>query len=703
MAMAEIKLKPSVDTERTLAGNMSGISRSNFVRWKMDLAEKRGGCSLYIPNQLDGYVSAIKPWADIVNLENNPNISTPYVGVGTNTTVYAYRPLSLGDNLQLPELLLDISPEYIDSARVSPPTISTTAGSSQVTIVDPAVQYLTVYDSVTFNTQVSIGGLVLQGTYPLVAAGGVKTYIIETVGVATSSSSDPVLPTFVTNSGSNQVTVKFPIQYVTGNLNLGDRIGFKTPTSVGGITIVGQYIVSEILNPNAFVIIDDQVATFSDSKEMNNGALDVRYWITEGPTLIGSGYGANAYGEGPYGQGPQNVPAQGDKYSANKWWLDSRGSSLIASAVSGPMFFWNNDYGYKNLSILTNAPIASSGSFVSMPYGNVMAWGCSTTINPLQDPLFIRWSDSLDINNWSIAGNSSAGFYTMPTGSRVVRGIQGPTQQWWFTDIDVYSAQYIGYPGTFGFNKIGNNCGLIAPWAAAVLGSNVYWMSQRQFYTSTVGSAPQQLPCTVWDFVFQNLDLANVDNIVCGTNALFNEVNWFFPSTNNVDGVPDAYVSFNTLYNLWDYGYLERTAWYDQSLVGPPLAADSNGWVYQHETSYDLAVGQNVEPINAWIQTGYYSLTNGQDLTFVDWARPDFIWGQWDLPKTAELQITFFVTDYAGQDPRVLGPYKFNQQTKYICPRFRGRFVSMKIESNDLGSFWRIGSMRYRAAMAGRR
>jgi hypothetical protein len=137
--------------------------------------------------------------------------------------------------------------------------------------------------------------------------------------------------------------------------------------------------------------------------------------------------------------------------------------------------------------------------------------------------------------------------------------------------------------------------------------------------------------------------------------------------------------------------------------LGFPIASDANGWIYQHETSPDLAVGQTTEPINSSLTTGYASIANGGDLIFVDWLLPDMKWGEYSQPDTATVNFTFRVTDYAGQTPKVYGPYSSTKNTPFICPRFRGRFMSVEISSNDLGSFWRLGSIRYRFAPAGSR
>lgn len=508
------------------------------------------------------------------------------------------------------------------------------------------------------------------------------------------------MPEFVTTSGSSLVTVNFPDHTYL----LGQAISFAVPTTVGGIVIYGTYIVQSLVAGVSFTFIAQNAATSNDTVFMNNGDLNLTYWVTDGPLPQGSGYGLNGYGLGGYGTGivPAN-PNPGTTLQVNDYYLDNWGETLIISPEGYPIFAWSPISGFGNADMIVGSPLQNLGAFVAMPQQQIMAWG--STYNNLSDPLQIRWSDVGNYNDWTPSVTNQAGGYSIPTGSVIRRGFQGPSQQYWWTDIDLYVAQYTGPPFVYGFSKVGTGCGLIASKAVAQLGSTVYWMSQKQFFMVSGSNAPQPIPCSVWDYIFQNLDWNNVDNVEAAPNSQFNEVCWFFPSVNSPNGENDLYVCYNVLYNEWDVGALSRTAWIDQSVLTTqnglygPIGAGSDGYIYIHETSNDNAG----VPINASFSTGYFSLTNGSDLVFVDWVLPDMKWGQYSQAQDASVKITFNVTDYAGQTPKVYGPFTFTKDTPYIEPRFRGRFVQIVVESTDAGSFWRLGSIRYRYATSGRR
>jgi hypothetical protein len=179
----------------------------------------------------------------------------------------------------------------------------------------------------------------------------------------------------------------------------------------------------------------------------------------------------------------------------------------------------------------------------------------------------VRWCDVNNFNNWYDTVVDQSGNFRLPKGSKIVGGIQGPQQGLLWTDLGVWSMQYIGPPDVYSFNELGNGCGLIAQKAAASINGVVYWMSQAQFFSLTsTGVTP--IVCPIWDTIFQNLDQTNLRKIRIAPNSLFSEVSWYYPSKQG-GGEVDSYVKYNFVMQKWDYGSLARSAWINQSVVGP--------------------------------------------------------------------------------------------------------------------------------------
>jgi hypothetical protein len=270
MPFAEIKLVPGVNVEPTAAGNPSGVQQSNFVRWRADLPEKRGGCTLYINQQVNGAPSSVRPWGDFQG-EN-------FLGIATPNQVYTYNATT--------QVLRDISPQSIPSASASP-IFTTSAGSQFVTITDTTAPALTAFDAVEFNTPIAIGGLILNSIYPIQSVTGTNSYVIDAGYAATSSTATIPgdLPVFTTTGGISRILVNFPIQYQFASLSAGNRIGFSVPTSVGGLTIVGAYVVLEILGSTVFSFQANYTAPSTATAAMNNGFANLTYWKTTPPGL----------------------------------------------------------------------------------------------------------------------------------------------------------------------------------------------------------------------------------------------------------------------------------------------------------------------------------------------------------------------------------------------------------------------------------
>ena len=754
MPHASLKLIPGVDQNRTPALNEAAISVSNLIRFTADrqgvaLPQKLGGWTRYIPQATTAIARALWAWSD--------TNSSQYLAVGCEDGIFT---ISSGD-------LVNRSPQ-VYSATI-PMSFNTTINTNEVEIDDTGSN-ITNYDSVFISTHVSIGGLIVFGFYSTEASTANRYSIFETniIGIpvlATSTvSAGGAVATFTTASSTPSVTVTLN----NHGFSVGDTFPVLVSTTVGGVTLYGNFDVKSVTSANAFVITAPNSATSAATVSINGGLPRITYYIGQNFVPASVGYGAGGYGSGGYGSGvstsntgrsfattnatcvgttatvsftgnyvvpagsqvtvagvtptgyngtwtvtastagatstvsftiPSTLSAQtvagtisisvwGFVGPVSDWSLDNWGEYLIANPVSGPIYYWNPSDGGQYSNIVPNAPTVNEGCFVAMPERQIIAYG--STFTGIQDPLLVRWCDTSNFTSWVGTVSNQAGSFRIPKGSRIVGGIQGPQQGLLWTDLAVWSMQYINLPLVWSFNEVGNGCGLIGRKAAASMSGTIYWMSQSQFFTLS-GGGVNPLPCPIWDVVFQDLDADYVDRIRCATNSRFGEVSWFFPTIGS-GGIPNRYVKYNTLIGQWDYGDLARTAWLDQSVLGAPIGASQDRLILQHETSTNA----DGAAMNSYFETGYFTLQDGDMQTFVDQLWPDMKWGYYDGAQSANVLITFYVTDYPGQTPRVYGPYTVTQATTFITPRFRGRLVKVRVESNDVGSFWRLGNIRYR-------
>jgi hypothetical protein len=373
--------------------------------------------------------------------------------------------------------------------------------------------------------------------------------------------------------------------------------------------------------------------------------------------------------------------------SSPDWSLDNWGEYLIASPYGGEIFVWEPAQNDGHLNVMPNAPLINEGFFTAMPERQIIAYG--STFTGFQDPLLIRWCDIGNFTSWVGTVTNQAGSYRIPKGSKIVGAMQGPQQGLIWTDLALWSMQYINLPLVYSFNEIAAGCGLIGRKAMGTLAGNVYWMSQSQFFKLS-GNGVETVQCPIWDVIFQDIDTDYWQNVRCAPNSRFSEISWYYPTLGS-NGIPTKYAKYNTVLNQWDYGTLTRTAWIDQSEAGPPIGAGGNYSIYQHETSNS----DDGAAMNSYFQTGYFAIQDGDLKTFMDQVWPDMKWGLYDGSQDAVVTITFSTADYPGDTPR---DYSFTvtQGTQFVTPRFRARLVSIKVESNDINSFWRVGNIRYR-------
>lgn len=801
MPHATLKLIPGTDTNKTPTLNEAAISYTDLVRFMPDrtglgLVQKLGGWTRFVSGGFSNAIRALKAWSDLeytnylaiggegtvgaqVYRESDGSILdvTPRTITDDLTTGVTYGITTASNSTVLTLYTVNVpsSASYIffptiinvGNVNLLGPYDITTIGANFVTFEVPSI--LTPISKISAVTAGSDRTVTIRFAAPhsffagqSIYVGGVDvssfngTFVISSIdtfsitytqaGVTTATSSNggtvcPVVtlgglpPEFTTTISSNTVIVNL----TNHGYSVGDTFNVTVATTIGGITLSGLYTITKISSADQFEITSEFAATSNATGYENDGKIRAVSYVSivnadQGDNFV---YGGGVYGEGEYSSGFVPAPTNGTAITAADWSFDNWGSILVANPKNGALYYWQPvGSAVQNLSYMPNAPVYNTGAFVAMPQRQVIAYGSS--FGSIQDPLLVRWCDLEDFTTWNGTANNQAGSYRIPTGSRIVGGLQGPQQALLWTDLDLWAMQYIGQPFIYGFNKIGANAGLIAQKAAGQMGGVVYWMSQKQFFKFG-GSGVEVIPCPIWDQVFQNLFPgvdANgnpyTDRIRCAPNSQFNEITWYFPAhyTNDIDpetglalenmmmgtGEVNAYVKYNVALNQWDYGYqhcdcanvlVGRTAWIDQSVLGPPIAAaaatsvagqTTGFYVYQHETSNDA----DGFPILGGFTTGYAALSEGDELIFIDQVWPDMKWGFVDQDKTATVQLTFYVTNYPGDVPRQYGPYAVTQQTQYLSVRMRGRLVSFSVSSNGLGSFWRVGAIRYRFQSDGR-
>lgn len=690
MPWGSVILKPGVDVELTPTLNTAGYSESSLIRFKSNLAQKVGGWTRYYPFAVGGIPRSLHAWRDL----NEDD----FLAVGTTTSLGAIS----GNNLYA------ITPQQLTTNET--PDFSTTNGSATVTVVDVGISNVTTYDSIEFKTPVSVGGIILSGVYPIDIILSSTSYRITAFTEATSTvANGGAVPAFATTSGSASVDVTL----VAHGLSAGSTITFPIPTTGGGVTISGTYRVTSVTSASVFVIALDAAASSSTTFSMNAGEARIQYEIALGPIEAGgSGYGTGTYGSGSYGTGATSSAQTGTAITATDWSHDNWGSTLLSCPEGGGIYEWTPGTGFVTAKFLSGAPPYNGGIFVAAPAQILIAWGSTEyqTIGVDQDPLSYSWSDQLDYTFWE-AGVvnpatgvfSQAGSNRIPTGSRIVAGVQAPQQALLWTDIDLWAINYIGNPtiGTFGQTKISSSCGAIGSHCVGQLGNTVMWMGRSNFFAFS-GGGVSPMPCSVWDAVFQDLDVDNAWKVRAAPNTPFNEMWWFYPSISGGTGENDSYVKVNITDGAWDYGpinALQRSAWIDQSVLGMPIGASPEGLIYQHETGED-ADGQ---PIQWSFKTGYWMIAEGEDVAIVDFVVPDFRFGLWNGANDAVVQITLYSVMSPGDSNEIEhGPYTVTSGTQSISTRLRGRQMAIKVSGSDLGSFARLGRVRYRWAPSGR-
>ncbi len=170
-------------------------------------------------------------------------------------------------------------------------------------------------------------------------------------------------------------------------------------------------------------------------------------------------------------------------------------------------------------------------------------------------------------------------------------------------------------------NLVNEGAGLIGPKAAVTAPIGVFFASKTGFFIYT--GAVKKLPCTVQEYVFNDLDLGQAFKCHMGLNSEYGEMWFFYPSKEDGTGEISRYVIYNYEENHWSIGSLVRYAWLDAGIEDVPLATatdNSEQFVFQHEVGYD---NLNAGMSNVFIESGDIDISAGENFSFVKKVIPD--------------------------------------------------------------------------------
>ena len=509
---------------------------------------------------------------------------------------------------------------------------------------------------------------------------------------------------FATTSGSTTVTVTDADH---GAL-VGDHVTISSVSgAIGGLTqanLQNEFEIQTVPSDSTYTI----VAPATASSTATGATATATYQINSGPatSIYGYGWGAGVWNVSTWNTTRQGLTgAEGVLLQSAKWSLDNWGEDVLAQKFDGSIYYWDTSAGLSsNLAATTNvssAPTKSRFMMVSGDDRHVICFGTETTIadTATQDNMFIRWSDQEAVNTWTPTATNTAGSQRLTDGNKINAAVRSRGAILVWTDTSLYQMQFIGPPFTFGFKQLGSNCGAVGINASVDVSGISYWMGNDSFFK--FDGAVKKIPCSVQDYVFDDINNNAIGDVYCASNSDFNEVMWFYPSSNSLQ--IDRHVTFNYAENLWYTGSLSRSSWADRGVYPNPYATeyDSTDSTATISTIYGNKDGRTFvyaqeEGVNdagsamtAYIESGDIDIGDGDKFLSISRFIPDF------KNQVGNVDVTVKSRPYPATTQTTHGPYVIATTTTKQDTRIRGRQLALRVSSDAVDDKWRYGTLRF--------
>lgn len=701
MPLKKLLLKAGVNKENTRYTTEGGWYSGDKVRFRQGTPESIGGWQRISINTFLGVCRSLWNWVTLGSLN--------LMGVGTNLKFY----------IEQGGVYNDITPIRATVTLNGP---FSTDGTNIVTVTDASIGYK-VGDFVTFSNATTVSGLDLNGNFQILSRPTATTYTID-AGAAAAG----------TVSGGGGPTVYAAYELPTGAAEAVPLIGWG-----GGRWGSGSWGVSA--RSNTILRLWNQ-ATYGEDLIYGLRGDAAYYWdasigfssssvaitistpavITSSVALAnGVAIMLNTTGTMPTGLSPGVV----------YYVINSTGTTFnLSTTYNGPAISTTgaqsgthtiSPRGIPLVSIggASDVPLFQNGMLVSDASRFVLFFGTNQIGETTLDPMLIRWSDQENIAVWTPAATNQAGDLRLSTGSRIITQLQSRQEILVWTDSAIYGLQYLGPPIVWGSQLLGDNISIISPNARAIASGVVFWMGIDKFYR--YDGRVQTQRCDLRRYIFNDLNTEQVDQIFAGTNEGFNEVWWFYCSSNST--AVDRYVVYNYAEDIWYYGSMARTAWIDSGLREYPVAAGYQNNLIDHEYGVDDNESGTPLPINSYIESAEFDLDDGHNFSFIWRILPDITFRG---STNSSPHVTMYLyplansgSGYINTDPIDPENHSVAQKsyanvtrtatvpvekfTGQVYTRVRGRQLAIRVEANQLGTAWQLGSPRIDVRMDGRR
>lgn len=572
------------------------------------------------------------------------------------------------------------------------------------------------------HSWISLGGVRYLGvgsTFKYYIEEG-NTYYDITPIRATTSAGDV---TFAATNGSSTITITDTSHGAVTN----DFVTFSGAVSLGGNVTADvlnqEYQISLVTGVNTYEITakDTSGATVTaNASDSGNGGSSVvgTYQINVGlDTFVkSSGWGVGTWGSGGFGSA-SSISAVNQ---LRLWTHDNYGENLIINPRGAGIYRWVENNGTSvralELSGVSGAnlvPTVALQVITSETDRHLVVLGADpisgSSRTGVIDPMLVAFSDQENELDFEPTATNTAGSLRLSSGSFIVGGIKSRQEILIFTDTSLYSMNFIGPPLTFAINLINEGSGLLSPKSAVNAPNGVFYASKTGFYFYS-GSV-KRLPCTVQEYVFEDLDLGQAFKCHMGVNTEFSEIWFFYPSIEDGTGEISRYVIYNYEENHWSVGNLVRYAWLDAGIEDLPFATattSSQQCVFEHETGFD---DYQDAMTGVFIESADLDIGSGDSFTFVKQIIPDMKFvTETGISVNPAMNIVLKGRDYPGQSLTTDSTTQVTPTSTFGNVRTRARQVAFRFESDDdnaaadqKGYKWRLGSTRIEIQPSGRR